>query len=57
MNTQWSTGPMRLKCSACSRISEVLRLRAKRICPVAQKLHVSGHPDCEETQTERRRSR
>ena len=54
MNTQWSIASMRRKCSAWSRISEALRLRAKRIVPVAQKLHVSGQPDCEETQIERR---
>ena len=45
---------MRRKCSAWSRISEALRLRAKRICPVAQNVHVSGQPDCEERQSERR---
>ena len=27
------------------------------ICPVAQNVHVSGQPDCDETQTERRPSR
>ena len=54
MNTQWSTGSMRRKCSAWSRISEAVRLRANRIAPVAQNVHVSGQPDCEETQIERR---
>ena len=57
MNTQWSIGPRRRKCSAWSRISDADRLRAKRIEPVAQKVHVSGHPDCEDRHTERRPSR
>jgi len=47
----------RRKCSAWSRISDAVRLRPKRIWPVAQKVHVSGQPDCEETQTELRPSR
>ncbi len=34
-----------------------MRLRANFILPVAQKLHVSGQPDCEDTQIERRPSR
>ena len=50
MNTQWSTSSTRRKWSAWSTISHALRLRRKRIAPVAQKVHVSGHPDCEETQ-------
>ena len=54
MNTQWSTRSSRRKCSAWSRISEVVRLRANRIAPVAQKVQVSGQPDCEERQIERR---
>ena len=57
MNTQWSIGSTRRKCSAWSRISDAVRLRAKRIAPVAQNVHVSGQPDCEETQIERRPSR
>ena len=57
MNTRWSTGSMRRKCSTWSRISEAVRLRPKLIVPVAQNVHVSGQPDCEETQTERRPSR
>ena len=57
MKTQWSTGSMRRKWSAWSRISEAVRLRPNFICPVAQKLQVRGHPDCELTQTERRPSR
>ena len=32
-------------------------MRRKRIWPVAQNVHVSGQPDCDETQTERRPSR
>ena len=57
MNTQWSIGSMRRKWSAWSRISEAVRLRANLIAPVAQNVHVSGQPDCEETQIERRPSR
>jgi hypothetical protein len=38
-------------------ISEALRLRAKRMRPVAQNVQSSGQPDCELTQIERRRSR
>ena len=57
MKTAWSSGSIRRKCSAWSRISHAVRLRPKRIAPVAQKVHVSGQPDCEETQTERRPSR
>ncbi len=34
-----------------------LRLRPKRICPVAQKVQVRGHPDCEDRHTELRPSR
>ena len=54
MNTRWSTGSMRRKCSTWSRISDAVRLRPNFIVPVAQNVHVSGQPDCEETQTERR---
>ncbi len=57
MKTQWSIASIRRKCSAWSTISEALRLRANRIAPVAQNVHVSGQPDCEETQIERRESR
>ena len=32
-------------------------MRPNVICPVAQKVQVSGHPDCELTQIERRPSR
>ena len=56
MNTAWSTGSMRRKCSAWSRISLAVRLRPNFIGPVAQKVHVSGQPDCEERQSERRPS-
>jgi hypothetical protein len=42
---------------AWSRISSALRLRPNFICPVAQKVQVSGQPDCEERQTERLPSR
>ena len=38
-------------------ISEALRLRAKRIEPVAQNVQVSGQPDCDDTQIDRRPSR
>ena len=34
-----------------------VRLRPKRMLPVAQNVHVSGQPDCAETQMERRPSR
>ena len=57
MNTRWSTGSMRRKCSTWSRISEAVRLRPNFIVPVAQNVQVSGQPDCEETQIERRPSR
>ena len=57
MKTAWSTGSIRRKCSAWSRISEAVRLRPKRIEPVAQNVQVSGQPDCEETQIVRRPSR
>ena len=52
MNTRWFTGSMRRKWSTWSRISDAFRLRPKRIWPVAQNVQVSGHPDCEETQTD-----
>ena len=58
MNTAWSTGPaLRRKWSAWSRISQAVRLRPKRICPVAQNVQVSGQPDCEDRHSERRPSR
>ena len=57
MKTQWLTGSIRRKCSAWSTISDAVRLRPKRICPVAQKVQVSGQPDWEETQIDRRPSR
>ena len=57
MKTTWSIGSTRRKWSAWSRISSALRLRPNLICPVAQKVQVSGQPDCEERQTERRPSR
>ena len=57
MNTAWFTGSLRRKWSAWSRISEAVRLRPKRIAPVAQKVQVSGQPDWLETQSERRPSR
>ncbi len=61
MNTQLVTpcgaDSRRRKCSAWSTISDAVRLRANFIWPVAQKVHVSGQPDCEETQIERRPSR
>ena len=48
---------MRLKCSTWSRISLALRLRPNLMAPVAQNVHVSGQPDCDETHTLRRASR
>ena len=57
MNTAWSTAPMRRKWSAWSTISEAVRLRPNFICPVAQKVQVSGQPDCEERHSDRRPSR
>ena len=48
---------MRRKCSTWSRISDAVRLRPNFIVPVAQNVHVSGQPDCEDTQIERRPSR
>jgi hypothetical protein len=57
MNTQWSIGSMRRKCRAWSRISLAVRLRPNFIVPVAQNVHVSGHPDCDDRQTLRRPSR
>ena len=47
----------RKKNSACSTISQALRLRLKPIWPLAQKEHLSGQPDWVEMQTERRPSR
>ena len=57
MKTRWSTGSMRRKCSTWSRISDAVRLRPNFIVPVAQNVQVSGQPDCEDTQIERRPSR
>ena len=57
MNTRWSTSSMRRKCRTWSRISLSDRFRPNFIVPVAQNVQVSGQPDCEETQTERRPSR
>ena len=57
MKTQWSTASMRRKCSAWSTISDAVRLRPKRIAPVAQNVQVSGQPDWEERHSERRPSR
>jgi hypothetical protein len=57
MNTQCVMGSARRKCSAWSSISDAVRLRPKRIEPVAQNVQVSGQPDCEERHTDRRPSR
>ncbi len=57
MNTAWSTFSMRRKNSAWSRISEAVKLRPNFIWPVAQKVQVSGQPDCEDRHSERRPSR
>ena len=56
MKTRWLTASMRRRCSAWSRISSAVRLRPNFILPVAQNVQVSGQPDCEETQIERRPS-
>ena len=56
MNTAWSTGSVRRKCSAWSRISPAVRLRPNFIVPVAQNVQVSGQPDCEDRHSERRPS-
>src|SRR5215211_3851020 len=53
MNTAWLTGSLRRKWSAWSRISEDVRLRPKRIEPVAQKVQVSGQPDWLDRHSER----
>jgi hypothetical protein len=45
MKTAWFTASSRRKWSAWSRISDAVRLRPKRIVPVAQNVHVSGQPD------------
>ena len=52
MKTTWSTSSTRRKWSTWSRISSAVRLRANFIFPVAQKVQVSGQPDCDETQTD-----
>ena len=57
MYTAWFTASRRRKWSAWSTISDAVRLRPKRIAPVAQNVHVSGQPDCDERQTDRRPSR
>jgi len=57
MKTAWFTGSFRRKCRAWSRISDAVRLRPKRIVPVAQKVHVRGQPDWLDTHSERRPSR
>ena len=57
MKTTWLIGSIRRKCSAWSRISLAVRLRPNCIAPVAQKVQVSGQPDCDERQAERRPSR
>ena len=57
MNTAWSTSTRRRKWSAWSRISEAVRFRPNAIAPVAQNVHVSGQPDWEDRQSERRPSR
>ena len=57
MKTAWLTGSFLRKWSAWSRISDAVRLRPKRIVPVAQNVQVSGQPDWLDTQRERRPSR
>jgi hypothetical protein len=57
MKTAWSTGSVRRKWSAWSRISDAVRLRPKRIRPVAQNVQVSGQPDWLDRHSERRPSR
>jgi hypothetical protein len=44
----------RASTSACSRISPAVRFRPSPIVPVAQKVHASGQPDCDDTHTVRR---
>jgi len=57
MKTAWLTASFLRKWSAWSRISEAVRLRPKRIVPVAQNVQVSGQPDWLDTHRERRPSR
>ena len=57
MKTAWSTGSIRRKWRAWSRISDEVRLRPKRMPPVAQKVQVSGQPDWLDRQSDRRPSR
>jgi hypothetical protein len=57
MKTAWFSGSLRRKWSAWSRISDAVRLRPKRIVPVAQNVQVSGQPDWLDTHSERRPSR
>jgi hypothetical protein len=57
MKTQWSIASIRRKYSAWSRISDAVRFLPNCIWPVAQKVQVSGQPDWEETQIDRRPSR
>ena len=56
MKTRWPNGSLRRKWSTWSTISDAVRFRPNAIWPVAQKVQVSGQPDCDETQTERRPS-
>jgi hypothetical protein len=57
MKTAWLTGSFLRKWSPWSRISEAVRLRPKRIVPVAQNVQVRGQPDWLDTHSERRPSR
>ena len=57
MNTAWFDG---LDAAEVERLVEDLRrgqVAAEAHAPVAQNVHVSGQPDCDETQIERRPSR
>ena len=57
MKTAWFTFSLRRKWRAWSRISDAVRLRPKRMVPVAQNVQVSGQPDWLDTHSERRPSR
>ena len=56
MKTAWSMRSARRKWSAWSMISDAVRLRPNFIWPVAQNVHESGHPDCDDRHSERRPS-
>ena len=49
----WSRS-IRARARSCSTISPERRLRPSPIAPVAQNVHASGQPDCDERHTVRR---